>query len=107
MLLRVLESIHNIRVFLQGYDTKVGERGTQLSGGEKQRVAIARALVRNPKILILDEATSALDTENEKVRELGSHLLNISREHVKQPSTKHFYRTCSYKALFFILFVIL
>ena len=45
----------------------VGERGSQLSGGEKQRVALARALVRNPKILLLDEATSALDLESEAV----------------------------------------
>ena len=50
-----------------GYETRLGARGTQLSGGEKQRIAISRALVRNPKILLLDEATSALDLQSEQV----------------------------------------
>lgn len=50
----------------QGFETRVGERGLKLSGGEKQRVAIARALLKNPPILIFDEATSALDSANER-----------------------------------------
>lgn len=59
-------NIHNfITTLAQRYDTLAGDKGSQLSEGQKQQIAIARALIRNPKILLLDEATTALDTESE------------------------------------------
>jgi ATP-binding cassette subfamily B protein len=60
------------------YDTKVGERGLKLSGGEKQRVAIARAILKNPSIFLFDEATSALDSHTEK--QIQQSLNAISEE---------------------------
>jgi len=61
------------------YETRVGERGLKLSGGEKQRVAIARALLKNPPILIFDEATSALDSKTEKAIQAELELAAIGR----------------------------
>ncbi|KAJ3297006.1 Homocysteine S-methyltransferase 1 [Borealophlyctis nickersoniae] len=72
--------IHDrILSFPDGYDTKVGERGLRLSGGEKQRIAIARTLLKNPSIILLDEATSALDNTTERLIQESIKTLSSNR----------------------------
>ncbi|KAJ1954064.1 ATP-binding cassette-type vacuolar membrane transporter Hmt1 [Linderina pennispora] len=68
-----------IMAFPEKYETRVGERGQRLSGGEKQRVAIARTLLKDPKIVCLDEATSALDTSTERQIQTSLHEMTQNR----------------------------
>jgi ATP-binding cassette subfamily B protein len=64
-----------IIAFPRGYDTPVGEHGTQLAGGERQRIAVARALLKNAPVILLDEATASLDSESERqVQRAIEHL---------------------------------
>jgi ATP-binding cassette, subfamily B, heavy metal transporter len=75
-----LAQVHEFVLGLpDGYETKVGERGLKLSGGEKQRVAIARTILKDPKILLFDEATSALDTHTEQDIQAALRLVSKDR----------------------------
>jgi len=70
----------------EGFETRVGERGLKLSGGEKQRVAIARALLKDPPVMIFDEATSSLDSASERaildaLREVARHRTTLVIAH--------------------------
>lgn len=73
---RVANADDFILAFPGGYDSYIGERGVQISGGQQQRLAIARAVLKDPRILILDEATSHLDSESEAlIREALERLM--------------------------------
>lgn len=61
------------------YNTRIGERGALISGGERQRIAPARVFLENPKILILDETTSSLDSRSEKIVKLAMEKLYTNR----------------------------
>jgi ATP-binding cassette subfamily B protein len=76
---RAVGADHFIEALEHGYDTEVGERGVQLSAGQRQLIAFARALVADPRILILDEATSNVDVHTEGLIEQGLRRLVAGR----------------------------
>ena len=68
---RLAQADEFIRAFPDGYDTKIEQGGSNVSGGQKQRLCIARALLKKPKILILDDSTSAVDTHTDALIRAG------------------------------------
>jgi ABC-type multidrug transport system fused ATPase/permease subunit len=76
---RVAHCLEFIEKFEKGFDTRIGERGVKVSGGQRQRLAIARAILVDPRILILDEATSSLDSESEAMIQEGLRTLRSGR----------------------------
>ncbi|KAH7660065.1 Xenobiotic-transporting ATPase protein [Dioscorea alata] len=79
---RVASAHDFISCLKDGYETWCGDRGVQLSGGQKQQIAIARAVLKNPAILLLDEATSALDSQSEKMVQEALDRVMIGRTSV-------------------------
>ena len=74
-----LTDIYDYAISLkEGFDAKIGDKGTKISGGQKQRIAIARAILKQAELIILDEATSALDSESEK--QIFINLSNIFKD---------------------------
>lgn len=71
---RIANAHDFIAALPQGYQTEVGTKGLQLSGGQRQKICIARAVISNPKILLLDEATSALDAKSERSVQVALEL---------------------------------
>jgi len=94
--------IHDVIVnqFPDGYNTKVGQRGTMISGGEKQRVALARAILKNPRILLFDEATSALDTTTE--RSIMNNIDELLREKQNKDKTEHKFTLNHHTTIFIV-----
>ena len=72
-------AIEFINKLPNGFDTRIGENGTRLSGGEKQRLSIARAMLKKSSIILLDEATSSLDAETEDKIQKAISLLTKNR----------------------------
>ena len=71
---RLAQADEFVRSFPDGYDTKIEQGGTNVSGGQKQRLCIARALLKKPKILILDDSTSAVDTKTDALIRAGFRM---------------------------------
>lgn len=78
---RLAQADDFVRSFPDGYDTKIEQGGTNVSGGQKQRLCIARALLKKPKILILDDSTSAVDTKTDALIRAGfrSYIPNTTK----------------------------
>ena len=87
----------------QGLDTKIGESGIKVSGGERQRLAIARALLRNPELLILDEATSSLDSLTERAITHTVQEIAASRPHLLTVLVAHRLSTVAHADAIFVL----